>query len=127
MSTVGQLTIRRLGPDDWQTLRDIRLTALADAPRAFGSSLAIEREFDEARWRSRLSSRTGMFTVGFLAGTAVGVMGVYTPEGTDEVMLIAAWVDPEARGLGVGDALVADVIGWCREQGHPLVGLRVAD
>lgn len=40
---------------------------------------------------------------------------------------MAAWVHADARGKGVGDALVAEVLNWSRERGYEQVYLRVAD
>jgi GNAT superfamily N-acetyltransferase len=119
--------VRRLGPDDWRTWRAVRLESLAEAPYAFGSTLAREREFDEARWRARLIPGNGMAAVAESESAAVGAIGAYTPEETGQVLLVAAWVAPVARGRGVGDALVAEVLDWAREHGHGRVELRVAD
>ena len=47
-------TIERLGPDDWQEFREIRLRALADAPTAFGMTLADAEQQTEDAWRARL-------------------------------------------------------------------------
>jgi RimJ/RimL family protein N-acetyltransferase len=119
--------VRRLVPDDWRLWRDVRITALADAPYAFGSTLAREQAFDEATWRRWLSPANGMTAAAFLDGEPVGVIGGWTPDGTGTLMLVALWVAPAARGHGAGDALVAEVAGWATEHGYPAVELRVAD
>ena len=127
MLSAMTVRVRRLEPDDWQLWRDVRLAALADAPYAFGSTLAYEQGFDEARWRRRLTRTTGMSAAAFLDGNPVGIISCWIPDGTDLVFLVALWVAPAARGHGAGDALVTDVLGWAAEHGYPLVELRVAD
>jgi GNAT superfamily N-acetyltransferase len=117
---------RRLGPDDWQAFRQVRLASLADAPYAFGSTLAREQDFDEATWRHRLAPGNGVAVLAYADLDPVGVMGIYEPR-PGRALLVAAWVDPAARGRGVGDALVAEVLAWARERGYAEVGLRVAD
>lgn len=112
-------------PDDWRMWRDVRLASLADAPYAFGSSLALEQQFDEAAWRARLAN--GMAAVAFMGQDPVGMIAGYVPEDGDDPMLVAAWVHAGARGKGVGDALVAEMLDWSRERGYTQVYLRVAD
>jgi ribosomal protein S18 acetylase RimI-like enzyme len=123
----GEIRVRRLVPEDWKVWRDIRLAALADAPSAFGASLAEEQRFDEARWRRRLLPSSGMAAVALDGPAAVGLIGGWTPEWTDAVQLVALWVDPAARGQGIADALVTEVIDWSTEHGHPRVELRVTN
>lgn len=114
-------------PDDWETWRDARLTALAEAPYAFGSTVALEQQFDEADWRLRLRPENGMAAVAFFGEDAVGTIGAYLPADADDPLLVGAWVQADARGRGVGDALVAEVLDWSRECGYEQVYLRVAD
>src|SRR6476469_5237758 len=68
--------VRAMAPDDWRLWRDLRLSALADAPEAFGSSLADWETADERRWRRRLEdvpfnviALTGDVPVGQASGT----------------------------------------------------------
>jgi hypothetical protein len=53
--------VREAGPGEWQLVRDIRLTALRDAPSAFASAYQREAAFTEADWRGRLSSSSATF------------------------------------------------------------------
>jgi GNAT superfamily N-acetyltransferase len=117
--------ITLLGPADWRLFRDIRLAALADAPNAFGSTLARERELSEADWRERLSRREQFLAGvnGLSVGTAAGILGGVP--GSAE--LVSMWVDPGWRGLGLGRLLVQTVLEWAAGQGVSEVGLWMTD
>jgi ribosomal protein S18 acetylase RimI-like enzyme len=96
--------LRRLGPDDWETFREIRLASLADSPDAFGSTLEREEGFTEADWRRRVSGRIHL--VVDRAPVAVG--GLFADDGVFHVW--GMWTAPEHRGRGharsILDALV---------------------
>ncbi|ONI89505.1 GNAT family N-acetyltransferase [Saccharothrix sp. ALI-22-I] len=119
------MQLRRLGPADWATWRDIRLTALSSDPEAFGSALAVEREFDEARWRELLRPGHGVNVVAEAPEPVALVAGVPHEEHLGVLYLYSMWVKPEFRRQGIGEALVADVLEWAREHGWTLVRLRV--
>lgn len=96
------LTTTRATPDEWQRLRAVRLAALAESPRMFGSNFAREEAFDEAEWRQR-AARPATF-LATLDGSDVGIAGVYEFDAGWCVM--GMWVAPTARGAGVVEALV---------------------
>jgi GNAT superfamily N-acetyltransferase len=112
--TGGSLVVRRLQPDDWQVLRDIRLAALADSPSAFASTLAREQAFTEADWRWRLTNGCSVVATDGVHGESVGLAGGYLHDGVPE--LIAMWVHPTRRGSGAAEQLVEAVAAWAREQ-----------
>jgi ribosomal protein S18 acetylase RimI-like enzyme len=118
----------RLTGDDWLLLRAVRLAALADAPYAYGSTLAHEVAFDEAEWRRRLDTALWVAAVDDAepAAKPTGLVGIYTPAGQPP-MLIAMWVDPNCRGRGVGDLLLSEILRQASENGWSEVVLRVAD
>jgi GNAT superfamily N-acetyltransferase len=118
--------LRRLGPDDWQLWRDVRLEALAQAPAAFGSALADwQGDGDtETRWRSRLED-VPFNVVALLDGRPAGqVSGLDRDEG-QTVELISMWVAPFARGTGLGAELVESVVAWAYDLGATTVLLAV--
>jgi GNAT superfamily N-acetyltransferase len=126
VTSADTITVRRLVPDDWRTWRAVRLEALADAPHAYGSSLAREEALGEADWRRFLEPSNGVMVVARLGERLVGAIGGFTPPEADAVLLIAMWVRPGLRGRGVGDALVREILAWARETGWSRVELRVA-
>lgn len=121
-------SVRRLGPDDWQAWRDVRLAALTEAPHAFASSLAKEQGYDEAAWRDWLHPDQGVKVVADVATTAVGLVGAWVPaDRVGAVWLYSMWVRPSWRGRGVGDLLVREILAWAREHDHEQVDLWVVD
>ncbi|MFI9009820.1 GNAT family N-acetyltransferase [Actinosynnema sp. NPDC053489] len=119
------MRLRRLGPADWATWRDIRLTALNSDPGAFGATLAVEGKFDEARWREQLSPDKGVWVIAEDPEPVGLVAGVPQEAHSDVLYLYSMWVKPEFRRRGIGEALVTDVLAWAREHGWSKVRLRV--
>ena len=119
--------LRRIGADDWRLWRDVRLRALAEAPHAFGSTLAQWQGEDlEPRWRARLDG-VPLNVVAFgEGGSPVGQVSGSVLDGDDgRVELISMWVAPEVRGRGVGEALIAEVVRWAGARGAPAIVLSV--
>jgi GNAT superfamily N-acetyltransferase len=120
--------VRQPVAEDWQAFRDIRLEALRDAPSAFGSTYEREVVRGETQWRDRIS-RGGTFLAylpDLTASEPAGLIGGYQ-EDPATVELVSMYVRPRARGRGVGEALVAAVIGWARDQNAAEVHLWVTE
>jgi len=119
------LSIRRLGPDDWQLFRKVRLAALQEAPYAFGSTFELEVEADEESWRRRIVDWARF--VADVEGEVAGTVGGGAGEFPGSIALTALWVDPRYRGRGVGGALVGAVVDWAAGRGCSQVLLWVTD
>jgi ribosomal protein S18 acetylase RimI-like enzyme len=124
----NEISVRRIGVDEWQLWRRLRLHALAEAPYAFGSKLADWQGpgDTEARWRGRLSD-VPLNIIAERRKTAVGMTSATTPNPDGSVELLSMWVAPLARGHGVGDALVSAVIEWACQQQALRVALAVVE
>jgi GNAT superfamily N-acetyltransferase len=113
--------IRRIRADEGLRLRALRLRALADAPLAFGSTLAREQTFAESVWHERAAgAATGSARATFVAETRGQWVGMATgvashPDDLDHSpILVGMFVDATQRGRGVGAALVERVTDWVR-------------
>lgn len=110
--------IRRLGPDDWPLLRDIRLKALRDSPDAYESTYEDGRRLTEDDWRARIG-RAAQF-VALAEPEPVGLAaGLYDDEDCQpgERLVVSFWVDPAYRGTGLSARLMGAVAHWAREDG----------
>lgn len=139
----GMVLVREVAADDWAVLRDVRLTALSEAPYAFGSTYAREVSFTQAQWRARIHERSVTFFAlagqsgpGAPAGSGTdpskpgagepaGLAGVHVEDGAAD--LVSMWVRPACRGHGVGEALVAASASWAKAHGHDSLFLWVTE
>jgi GNAT superfamily N-acetyltransferase len=118
--------IRRVSPAEWPTLRQVRLTALQEAPYAFGSTYERELAFTELDWLGRLS-RAAYF-IAWDVDEPVGTVGGFTPTGRPDTReVVAMWVEPGRRGGKLADRLLATVHDWVRDEGAGQTSLWVAD
>jgi GNAT superfamily N-acetyltransferase len=117
--------VRATTMTDWQALREIRLQALRDAPDAFASTYAREAAFGEDEWHRR-ATRDGSFIAFLPEVTPAGLGGGYLAA-PEVVELIGMFVRPQARGRGVGEAVIDAVAGWARAHGASTVHLWVTE
>jgi ribosomal protein S18 acetylase RimI-like enzyme len=117
--------IRQLTPDQWQELKQIRLSALADAPQMFLSSFEVEKDYEDAQWE--LEFKRGDWYAGYVDGEPACMMGV-TKEAdapVDECYIEYMWVLPRLRRYGVASLLLDEVLGNLRVAGCATVFLWV--
>lgn len=119
--------VRAVSEADWQVLRAVRLHALADAPTAFGTTLAEALAFNDDRWRERArGAATSRQFLAFADREAVGIAGLFD-EGDGSAQVVSVWVRPEHRGRGVARALTAAAIDFAIAAGIARVTLWVTD
>ena len=117
--------VRATTTTDWQALREIRLQALRDAPYAFASTQAREAAFAEDEWHRR-ATRDGSFLAFLPEVSPAGLGGGYLAA-PDTVELISMFVRPQARGRGVGEAIIEAVAGWAVQRGAATMHLWVTE
>jgi ribosomal protein S18 acetylase RimI-like enzyme len=119
--------MKQLAPDEWLLLRNVRLSALQDSPRAFLSSYEDEHAYSEDRWQAEFTR--GEWSVGFVGGEPVSLVGatreLNTP--THQRYLEYLWVSPGHRRSGVARAVLTFAIERLRTVGVRTVFLWVID
>lgn len=117
--------VRRLSVEDVDVLFPFRLRALATDPLAFCALRSEEEARGPGRLRSSLAEveRFAVFGAfeaaavegGDGEGALVGMVGVYREERARRAHRATIWgmfVAPEARGRGLGAALLDAAVGW---------------
>jgi GNAT superfamily N-acetyltransferase len=120
--------IERVGPDAAARVRAIRLRALADAPDAFGTTLAEDEARPLEEWRRRLGDPSGATFLATADGRDAGIVFGRPYEGEEGAAgLFGMWVAPGSRRQGIAGALVDSLVAWARGAGFRRVLLDVAD
>jgi ribosomal protein S18 acetylase RimI-like enzyme len=119
--------IKRLDRNEWEALRDLRLTALADSPDAFLATYDNEKRHDKVQWLAEFDR--GSWYVCEDADRPIGLIGLTrVPQmPPDESVLEYVWVSPGYRRSGVASDLVASVLKLLREARCRIVHLWVLD
>lgn len=125
-----QIAVRFVRAGEWAIWRDLRLRALAESPEAFAHSLDEERAHPDQWWIDIVGPTVhhprGGLWFGELDSEPVGMVFARIDESLTTVEMGAMWVDPVARGLGLGKALLDQAITWGRGLGATQARLWVA-
>jgi GNAT superfamily N-acetyltransferase len=125
---VGAPAIKAVVAGDADRLKQLRLRALADSPDAFGSSLEEELAYPESEWADLAHrSESADEVVVFVAVDGARWVGMAAGRWYDRDERVAGlwgmWVDPAARGGGLGARLVAAVHAWAAGRGARVLRL----
>lgn len=126
------LEVRPILPEHWPVLKDVRLRALADAPGAFGTTLAQAQAYSDAEWQGRArrfsESPPAAGCLAFVDGVPCGMASAFpSAENTHAAELTAFWVAPDSRGQGVADAMAAFAAAWALAQGFAVLEAGVVE
>jgi GNAT superfamily N-acetyltransferase len=125
--------VRRIRVGEGLRLRAFRLHALADAPAAFGSTLAREQAYAEEVWRQRAAEgAAALERVTVVAerdeqwvGMASGFADAPNEPAQMGPVLVGMFVAGRVRRLGIGEALVDGVRRWAASRGESRLHLWV--
>lgn len=127
MSTKPNHVVELLEPDQWHRYRELRLIALRDSPDAFGSTLEQEQHQPESFWRARLArAQATLIASSYNRDVGIAVVAAINHE-PHHAGLFSVWVDPQARGQGISDLLVAHAIICASSAGFYKLSLEVGD
>jgi ribosomal protein S18 acetylase RimI-like enzyme len=124
------LTVREFKASEWTFYKSLRLRSLEESPNAFGSTLELELQRTDEVWAERIhnaaTSGKDCALLAELDGEAVGlVWAKVNATAQDHANIFQMWVSPEARGRGVGSALLTAALEWCRSRAVTVVKLGV--
>lgn len=114
------MNVRRITPDQYELHRQIRLTALLDAPSAFATKYQDADARTEEQWKEMTTNCSAgtegsMFFAYDENSNAVGMVGGFRDKNDrDAVHMVAMWVAPDARGSGAANLLVEAVLTWAK-------------
>ena len=113
-----EFTIRRLGPEDAEAYRALRFEMLEQAPDAYGDSIEEAAARPDTHWTDELSTERAFFG-GFVGGKLVASAN-FLQESAKKAghrgWVLGVYVAPEARGNGLGQALIAKILDHARQR-----------
>jgi GNAT superfamily N-acetyltransferase len=109
----GDLSVRRLDPDDAARYQELRLRGLEEHPEALTSSAQEERarplQWAQERLRPDARRPHDLLLGASRADTLLGIVGLqrrYRPKERHSATVVGMYVFPEVSGQGVGRALM---------------------
>jgi ribosomal protein S18 acetylase RimI-like enzyme len=123
------MTVRRTRREDWAAYRALRLEMLADTPIAYAELLDSAKAHPREYWMDRIARRVASTSSAEWVvehdGRLVGTLGCVDDE-EGRAQIVAVYLAPRYRGLGLLDRLLAAAMDWARDRGLETLTLVVA-
>lgn len=123
--------IQQLSGGDWARWRELRLRALADAPEAFRATLEEELGWTDDAWKEIVEATAahdrGNAWIAEFDSVDVGMTFATVDASHTSLLIGAMWVSREARGGGIGKALLDSAIEWGAAMGASVAELWVTE
>jgi GNAT superfamily N-acetyltransferase len=123
------IAIAPLRQAEWATLKDLRIRALAESPDAFGPTREQAAREPDAYWQEgarRFATGSQRLFIARRAGEPVALASaVADNEGAGHIG--AMWVDPRARGGGLGRRMLETACEWLTDRGSRRIVLWVTE
>jgi ribosomal protein S18 acetylase RimI-like enzyme len=123
------IAVDPITPQNALIFKALRLRALQDTPKAFGSTYAKESLLTDNDWMNRAAQWNGERSILYIAmddGVGCGIAGTLLDQSDpSRAQLISMWTAPEYRQRGIGRLLVNEIIRWARLRGASLLQLLV--
>ena len=125
------MSVRAVRVGDETRLRAVRLRALADSPAAFAATAEQEARLPASHWTELAhQSEAADHLAIYVAVNDERWLGMGAGRWHDRecgvAQLWGMWIDPTARGLGLGERIVQHVRSWAASQGARFLRLGVA-
>ena len=114
--------VTRLTESDWREFAVLRLRALTDTLGTADPQYLQEMEFTSVQWRRRLRAHAQFAAP--VDDHLAGLIGAQRAT-VESVYLYSLWLEPAARGRGLGHALVSAAVQWACGEGVRTITLRV--
>lgn len=128
----GPVIIRLAQETDAPNYRVLRLEALKNHPEAFSSdyesNLSKPMSYWEERLRAQRTDTTVRMYIAESEGSLIGMCGIVrenSPKVKHSALIISVYVQPEWRGLRIGDGLITACVDWARTEQIRVVKLAV--
>ena len=126
------LEIKPILPNHWPLVKDLRLRMLADAPAAFGTTLAEADAYSDDQWQARArrfsEPPSAAGCIAYWSGVPCGMANGYGSEDDPQAAgLTGFWVAPDFRGRGVAEAMTGFVADWAAARGFAALHAEVVE
>jgi ribosomal protein S18 acetylase RimI-like enzyme len=107
----SEISVKKLGPDDWQILRDLKIQSISEESLAFEDQAEGSEKYrnrSEEEWRKNLESKNKIFVFARHRNEYVGMASAVLSEG--KALIQHVYVAKDKRGLKIGESLLVNLI-----------------